>query len=118
MAAAAMCYVLVAMHPVVALVVPVMLVFSIASGMYGTADWVLALRVLPRGQDAGKDFGIWHVCMVLPQVVGPISTGALITWLEARTSAGWAYGTAFAIAAAWFVLGAAFVGRVRLPAQT
>jgi Na+/melibiose symporter-like transporter len=117
MAAAAVGYVLIAFHPAVVLLVPAMLVFSAANGVYSTADWSLALRVLPSGQDAGKDFGIWHVCMVLPQIVGPATTGLLIASVEEVASARLAYGLVFGIGAMWFVLGAIFVGRVREPEQ-
>jgi MFS family permease len=111
------CYVLIALHPAVALVVPVVIVFSIANGAYGAADWYLALKVLPSGQDAGKDLGIWHVCMVLPQIVAPATTGVLISAVKTAVSARLAYGLAFGIGAFWFVLAAALVGRVRLAGE-
>lgn len=117
MAATAIGYVLIALHPTVVLLVLAVLVFSVANGIYSTADWSLALRVLPSGQDAGKDFGIWHVCMVLPQIIGPAMTGLLIAAVEEVASARLAYGLVFGIGAMWFVLGAIFVGRVRQPEQ-
>jgi Na+/melibiose symporter-like transporter len=116
MAAATSAYVLIALRPSVALVAPAVIVYAIANGAYGAADWLLALRVLPKGQDTGKDFGIWHACMVAPQVLGPLSMGALITWIKTATSPTLAYEAAFAVGAAWFVLGAALVGRVKVPA--
>ena len=112
MAGATVCYVLIALHPSVALIIPVVVVFSVGNGAYGAVDWYLALKVLPRGQDTGKDFGIWHVCMVLPQIIGPATTGTLITAVRTVTSARVAYELAFGIGAFWFVLAAAFVGRV------
>lgn len=115
MAAAAMGYVLIALRPGLALVVPVILVFSAAYGAYGAVDWALALRVLPAGQDVGKDMGIWHVAMVLPQILGPAATGWLITGIKAVGSPQLAYAAAFAIAAVWFTLAAMLVARVRLP---
>jgi Na+/melibiose symporter-like transporter len=118
MAAAAMCYVLIALHPRLALVVPVVLMFSAAYGAYGAVDWALALQVLPSGRDAGKDMGIWHVSMVLPQMLGPAATGWLITAIMTAASARLAYAAAFALAALWFTLAALLVGRVRLAAQT
>ena len=114
MAAATLCFVLIAFQPAEAVLIPVMLVFTVANGAYGAVDWLLALRVLPSGQDSGKDFGIWHICMVLPQMIGPLSTGLLITVLKAAASPRLAYEVAFAIGAAWFVLSAALVGRIRL----
>ncbi len=114
MAAATLCFVLIALRPAETLLIPVMLVFTVANGAYGAVDWLLALRVLPSGQDSGKDFGVWHICMVLPQMIGPLSTGLLITLLKTASSPSVAYEVAFAIGAAWFVLSAALVGRVRL----
>jgi MFS family permease len=115
MAAGALCYVLIALHPSLTLVVPVILVFSAAYGAYGAVDWALALKVLPAGQDAGKDMGIWHISMVLPQILGPAATGWLITAIKTAGSARLAYAVAFAIAAMWFTLAALLVTRVRLP---
>jgi hypothetical protein len=110
--------VLIALRPGLALVVPVILVFSAAYGAYGAVDWALALRVLPAGQDVGKDMGIWHVAMVLPQILGPAATGWLITGIKAVGSPQLAYAVAFAIAAVWFTLAAMLVARVRLPPAT
>jgi MFS family permease len=115
MAGATGAYVLIALHPAVWLIAPAIIVFSIGNGAYGAVDWLLALRVLPSGQSAGKDFGIWHACMVAPQIIGPLSTGLLISAIRSVASASLAYEAAFALGALWFVLGAALVGRVRIP---
>ena len=114
MAVSTAAYVLIAIHPALALIIPVIVVFSAANGAYGAVDWYLALRVLPRGQDTGKDFGIWHVCLILPQIIGPASTGVLITAAKTLVSPEFAYELAFGIGAIWFILAAALVGRVRL----
>jgi Na+/melibiose symporter-like transporter len=71
MALATVAYVAISFRPSLALAVPAVLAFSVANGAYGAADWYLAIRVLPRMEHAAKDFGIWHVCMVLPQIIGP-----------------------------------------------
>lgn len=105
----------IAFHPSLTLIVLAVLVFAVANGAYGAADWYLALQVLPRSEHIGKDFGIWHVCMVLPQILGPVSTGWLIAATERAVSPRFAYELAFGIAAFWFVLAAILVGRVRPP---
>jgi Na+/melibiose symporter-like transporter len=115
MAGSTAAYVLIGLHPSVALMAPAVIVYAMANGAYGAGDWLLALRVLPRGQDTGKDFGVWHACMVAPQILGPLSMGALIGWLKTIAAPAVAYEVAFAVGAAWFVLGAALVGRVRVP---
>jgi len=114
MAITASCYVLIAFHPTFILIVPVVIVFSAAYGAYQAVDWALALAVLPSSDNAGKDMGIWHVSMVLPQIIGPASSGWMISWMIASQSAALAYTLAFGIAALWFVLASALVTRVRL----
>ncbi|MGH3562591.1 MAG: MFS transporter [Mycobacterium sp.] len=115
MALTAAGYTLIAVEPRVTFVVALVLLYGVASGVFGASDWALALAVLPRGQDAGKDFGIWHVCLVLPQVIGPISTGVLITAASHVVSRPFAYGLAFGIAAAWFIAASVLVGWIRVP---
>ncbi len=116
MAAAACAYVLIAFYPSIALTVPVFLVYFAGWGAYQAVDWALALKVLPQSETAGKDMGIWHVALVLPQILGPAVTGWIITGAKLAVSARFAYALAFAIAALWFSLSAVLVARVRLPA--
>jgi Na+/melibiose symporter-like transporter len=115
MAAAALAYVLIAFHPGIALTAPVFLVYFAGWGAYQAVDWALALKVLPKSENAGKDMGIWHVALVLPQILGPALTGWLITGAKLAVSERFAYALAFAIAALWFSLSAVLVARVRLP---
>jgi Na+/melibiose symporter-like transporter len=117
MAAAAIAYVLIAFHPGVVLTVPVFLVYFAGWGAYQAVDWALALKVLPKSETSGKDMGIWHVALVLPQILGPAVTGWIITGAKLAVSARFAYALAFAIAALWFSLAAMLVARVRLPAN-
>ena len=114
MAGAAICYVLIAFRPQIALLLPVALVFFAGWGAYQAMDWALALKVLPKSEAAGKDMGIWHVALVLPQILGPAATGWIITGAKIAVSARFAYTVAFGIAAVWFILSAALIGRVRL----
>jgi hypothetical protein len=74
----------------------------------------LALDVLPADLDAGKDMGIWHICPVLPQIAGPVTTGVLITIAKNMASERFAYGLAFAVAAAWFIAGSVYVSKIWL----
>ncbi len=115
MAGAAIAYVLIAFEPHIALTVPVFLVYFAGWGAYQAVDWALALRVLPKSETSGKDMGIWHVALVLPQVLGPAATGWIITGARLAVSARFAYTVAFAIAALWFSLSALLVAQVRLP---
>jgi MFS family permease len=70
--------------------------------------------VLPSRDAAGKDMGVWHVSMVLPQILGPAGTGWLISWAKAAMSPSFAYVLAFVLAALWLVLAAALVDRIQL----
>jgi Na+/melibiose symporter-like transporter len=115
MAAAAIAYVLIAFHPQMALTAPVFLVYFAGWGAYQAVDWALALKVLPHSETSGKDMGIWHIALVLPQILGPALTGWIITGAKLAVSARFAYALAFAIAALWFSLSALLVARVRLP---
>jgi MFS family permease len=116
MCAAVSCFALIAINPNLMLVAVLVIVFAVAGGAYGAIDWALALKVLPTGPNAGKDMGIWHVSMVMPQIIGPAAMGWLISAIEAAASARLAYAAAFAVAALWFVPAALLVNRVRLAA--
>jgi Na+/melibiose symporter-like transporter len=114
MAAAASAYVLIALHPTWALMAPVAFMYFSGWGAYQAVDWALALRVLPKSETAGKDMGIWHVALVLPQILGPVSSGWIISAAKWAVSARFAYVLAFAIAALWFSLSALLLARLRL----
>jgi Na+/melibiose symporter-like transporter len=114
MAITTLCYVLIAFHPNFYLIVPVVIIFSAAYGAYQAVDWALALAVLPSGEDAGKDMGIWHISMVLPQILGPAGSGWMISLIIAGHSAALAYTFAFGVAALWFVVASVLVKRVRI----
>jgi MFS family permease len=115
MASAAIAYVVIALSPYLVLMAIVALIYFSGWGAYQAVDWALALRVLPKSAAAGKDMGIWHVALVLPQILGPASTGWIISGAKWAASARFAYTLAFAIAALWFSLSAFLVARVRLP---
>ncbi len=118
MAAAAFIYVLIALRPNWLVMAPVALLYFSGWGAYQAVDWALALRVLPKSEAAGKDMGIWHVALVLPQILGPASTGWIISGAKWAVSARFAYTLAFAIAALWFGLSALLLARVRLAPAT
>lgn len=72
MAGAASAYVLIALSPHWPLMAAVAFVYFCGWGAYQAVDWALALRVLPKRETAGKDMGIWHVALVLPQILGAL----------------------------------------------
>jgi len=88
-------------------------VIGIGYGAYQAVDWALALDVLPENANIAKDMGIWHLSFVLPQVIAPVITGALLTALKTRSSHAASYAVVFGITAAWFFLAAVFVYPIR-----
>jgi Na+/melibiose symporter-like transporter len=118
MAAAVIGYVLVVLRPSLFFVAPLVVIYAAAYGAYQAVDWALALQVLPSRDAAGKDMGIWHISMVLPQIVGPAGTGWIISWAKGTVSPSFAYVLAFVIASMWLVLAALLVGRIKLPVAT
>jgi MFS family permease len=115
MAICALYFALIAFYPGLALIVPVMLIYAAAFGAYQAVAWALALKVLPSAEAAGKDMGIWHISMVLSQILGPAVTGWMISVVKASFGDPTAYATAFGIGALWLMLSAALVTCVRLP---
>jgi MFS family permease len=86
--------------------------FGIGNGAYLAVDWALAVDVLPGGEDAAKDMGIWHVALVLPQMVAPAITGFTLAALK-PVSLSLGYTMVFAMATVWFILGTVFIRQIR-----
>ena len=112
MALATLSYVGVALHRSWLFTILVAVIFGIGNGAYQVVDWALAIDVLPTKEDAGKDMGIWHVSIVLPQVLGPAMTGTLLDWLKS-ISLLMGYQVTFIMTGIWLLLGAAFVRRIK-----
>lgn len=66
----------------------VAIAYGLAFGAYYSVDWALGCDVLPRREDAGKDMGVWHIAMVLPQSLAPFMSGLLLTLGGATAVAG------------------------------
>lgn len=112
MAAASLVYILVAMRPSLEATYLVAAVFGLGYGAYQAVDWALAVDVLPSGENAAKDMGIWHVAMVLPQILAPAITGTTLTAMKG-TSLLAGYTVVFILTAVWFILGTVFVRQIR-----
>jgi len=87
-------------------------VFGIGYGAYQAVDWALAIDVLPSGDSAAKDMGIWHVSLVLPQVLAPALTGVVLSAFK-QSSLLMGYTAVFILTALWFILGTVFVRQIR-----
>jgi MFS family permease len=86
--------------------------FGLGYGAYQAVDWALAIDVLPGDEDAAKDMGIWHVALVLPQIIAPAVTGLTLSALK-PSSLLLGYTVVFVMTALWFVLGTVFVRQIR-----
>lgn len=53
-------------------------VYGLGYGAYYSVDWALGCDALPNKEDAGKDLGVWHISMVLPQSLAPMLAGWLL----------------------------------------
>jgi MFS family permease len=47
-------------------------------GAYLSVDWALGTEVLPNPDEAGKDMGVWHLSMVVPQSIAAPAAGLLL----------------------------------------
>jgi MFS family permease len=112
MALASTIFIAVGLFPSLTFTFIVAALFGLGYGAYMAVDWALGIDVLPAGEDAAKDMGIWHVSMVLPQMIAPAVAGLTLNALKG-TSLLAGYTVVFGMAAVWFVLGTLFVRQVR-----
>jgi Na+/melibiose symporter-like transporter len=112
MAFAAIVFIAVAFFPSIQFMFAVGALFGLGYGAYQAVDWALAIDVLPAGDSAAKDMGIWHVAIVLPQVLAPALTGLTLTTFKS-VSLLLGYNVVFVLTALWFVLGTVFVRQIR-----
>ena len=112
MALASIVFIFDAFAPSLAFTFAVGAVFGVGYGAYQAVDWALAIDVLPQGEAAAKDMGIWHVSLVLPQVLAPAITGFTLTAFKPMGLLT-GYTVVFVLTAIWFVLGTVFVRAIR-----
>ena len=87
------------------------LAFGLGYGAFVSVDWALGTSVLPFPQHHARDMGVWHVAMVFPQLFQGIF-GQLLDAGNASSKNG-GYPLLFGIAVVFFVLGGAFISKVR-----
>jgi len=112
MALASIVFIGVALAPSLPFIYVVGAVFGVGYGAYLAVDWALAVDVLPKGDAAAKDMGIWHVALVLPQMIAPAITGLTLTLFK-PVGLLLGYTVVFVLTAVWFVLGTVFVRAIR-----
>ena len=98
------------------------LIFGLGYGAYSSVDWALACDVLPDQQgSAGKDMGLFHASLTLPQVFAPALLAPILYFLNrsghslvgVHTGGNLGFRIVFASAAIWFVLATVMVTRIR-----
>jgi MFS family permease len=112
MALASAIFIVVGFHPSLSFLFWVGALFGIGYGAYQAVDWALAIDVLPEGESAAKDMGIWHVSLVLPQMLAPALTGVILSALKG-TSLLLGYTVVFVLTAVWLILGTVLVRQIR-----
>lgn len=112
MALASLLYIAVAFLPSLAFTFAMGALFGVGYGAYQAVDWALAIDTLPGDEDAAKDMGIWHVALVLPQILAPAITGLTLNALK-PTSLLLGYTVVFMLTALWFILGTVLVRQIR-----
>lgn len=112
MALASIIFIGVALWPSATFTFLVGALFGLGYGAYTAVDWALAIDVLPKGGAAAKDMGIWHVSLVLPQVLAPAMTGLTLAALK-PSGILLGYTVVFVMTALWFVLGTVFVRAIK-----
>ena len=112
MALSAAAFVAIVYYPSWSATIVLAIVYGAANCAYQAVDWALAIQVLPDEQQAGKDMGIWHASLVLPQAIAPGLTGLVIA-ASKPVSLQLGYAVAFGLAALWFGVGTLVVARLR-----
>jgi len=87
-------------------------VYGLGYGMYIAVDWALALDVLPDGCAVAKDMGIWHLSMVVPDIISPLISGAIITATQTYNLP-LGYAIIYAICLTYVILAGIFVWFIR-----
>lgn len=87
--------------------------FGLAFGVFSAIDFAMVCDVLPTRSTAAKDLGIWHVSLVVPQVLATPLSGQLLDSLRDSKGPRAGYEVIFLLAAGWFFLGTVLVSRVR-----
>jgi MFS family permease len=99
------------------LVVLLGIVFGLGYGAYESVDWALASDVLPSMDDYAKDMGVWHVAVVLPQVIATPFAGFLLDNFQRvgkiNNIPNLGYTVIFSIAVVFFALGTFFVKQIK-----
>lgn len=99
-----------------AAVYAVAILWGFGYGTYLSVDWALGTDVLPSQDDAGKDMGVWHLSMVIPQSIAPPVAGMILERFTLPGGGGYAmggYAVIFLTACVFMFLCGALIFQVR-----
>jgi MFS family permease len=85
-------------------------------GAYLSVDWALGTDVLPNPEDAGKDMGVWHLSMVIPQSLAAPAAGLMLKPFVQPDGTGYemgGYALIFGAACVFMFLCGALIFRVK-----
>ncbi len=92
-------------------------VFGLGYGAYDSLAWAMASDVLRSPRDHAKDMGIWHIAVVLPQVIATPIGGFLLDHFQATGAANnvnkMGYIVIFIVAAIYFMCGAIILKQIK-----
>ncbi len=92
-------------------------VFGLGYGAYDSVSWALASDALPSAGSHGKDMALWHMAVVLPQIVATPIGGFLLDHFKATSIAQnvphTGYIVIFIIAVVYFMLGSIFLKQIK-----
>jgi len=88
--------------------------FGLFYGAYFTADWSLALALLPKGDQAAKYMGIWGIAGTFPQVLAPGIGGILLDTFN-RLQPNLGYPVVFMTIVFYLVVGTSLILKVSEP---
>jgi MFS family permease len=92
-------------------------IFGLGYGAYESVDWALASDILPSMDDYAKDMGVWHVAMVLPQVIATPIAGFLLDNFQrvgkTQNVPNLGYTVIFLLAVVYFIFGTVFVKQIK-----
>jgi MFS family permease len=89
------------------------LAFGLASGCYAAVDFAMVLDVLPNSKTIARDLGVWHVSLVLPQLLSTPLSGSLLDAVRKNVSVQAGYSSIFFLAGFWFFLSTVLVVKIR-----
>ncbi len=88
--------------------------FGLGYGAYTSVDWALATDVLPSAERYGKDMGIWSAAGIIPQVIGILMGGIIISSLrQPGINPNLGYSALFGVVVVLFALGTYLVTRIK-----